>query len=239
MTVRARGSFLPYLAGTQRYPYGTVVLRASLVAAHPSVAPHLDARTGAQRARLLEAMTQAVAEKGYTDATVADAVRAARVSRGTFYAQFASKEECFLEAYRHGVEVLEERIDAAVRRAAGDWRARLRAGLRAFLDCLADEPAFARTWMIEIHAAGHAAQAARDATLRRFAQRYRASFEASGARRLPGDDALFVLAAGVDQLVCARLRAGALDDLDALTDTLLNCAVAQLEGAAAAEEGAA
>jgi hypothetical protein len=91
--------------------------------------------------------------------------------------------------------------------------------------------------MIEIHAAGHAAQAARDATLRRFAQRYRASFEASGARRLPGDDALFVLAAGVDQLVCARLRAGALDDLDALTDTLLNCAVAQLEGAATAEEG--
>jgi hypothetical protein len=41
-----------------------------------------------------------------------------------------------------------------------------------------------------------------------------------------------VLAAGVDQLVCARLRAGALDDLDALTDTLLTCAVAQLMGAA-------
>lgn len=209
------------------------IVEASLVAAHPSVAPHLDARTGAQRARLLEGITQAVAEKGYADATVADAVRFARVSRGTFYALYASKEQCFLEAYRHGVEVLEARIDAAVREAAGDWRAGLRAGLRAYLDCLAAEPAFARTWLLEIHAAGPAAQAARDATLRRFAERYRASFEASGAPRTPGDDALFVLAAGADQLVCARLRAGALDDLDALTDTLLTCAVAQLEGAAA------
>jgi AcrR family transcriptional regulator len=212
-------------------------VRASLVAAHPSVAPHLDAGSGAQRARLLEAMTQAVAEKGYADATVADAVRAARVSRGTFYAQFASKEECFLEAYRHGVEVVEQRIDAAVR-AAGDWREQLRAGLRAFLDCLGDEPAFARTWLLEIHAAGPAAQAARDATLRRFAERYRASFEASGATRLPDDDALFVLAAGVDQLVCARLRAGALDDLESLTETLLTCAIAQLAGAVASERGA-
>jgi AcrR family transcriptional regulator len=200
-------------------------MSGSLVAAHPSVAPHLDARTGAQRARLLEGITQAVAEKGYADATVADAVRAARVSRGTFYSLFSSKEECFLEAYRHGVEVLEERIDAAVRSAGGDWRAQLRAGLRAYLDCLADEPAFARTWLLEIHAAGPTAQAARDATLRRFADRYRASFEASGAPRIPGPDALFVLAAGVDQLVCARLRAGELDDLEALTETLLTCAL--------------
>jgi AcrR family transcriptional regulator len=209
----------------------------SLVAAHPSVAPHLDARTGAQRARLLEAITQAVAENGYADATVTDAVRAARVSRGTFYALFPSKEACFLEAYRHGVEVLEERIDAAVR-AAADWRAGLRAGLREYLAWLAAEPAFARTWVLEIHAAGPAAQAARDATLRRFAARYRSSFAASGAERLPDDDALFVLAAGVDQLVCARLRAGGLDDAEALTDTLLDIALTQLLGAAT-DRGAA
>jgi hypothetical protein len=129
--------------------------------------------------------------------------------------------------------VLDARVDAA----AGDWRARLRAGLRAYLDCLAAEPAFARTWLLEIHAAGPAAQAARDETLRRFADRYRASFAASGAPRLPSGDALFVLAAGVDQLVCARRRAGELEDLDRLTDILLNCAVVQLAGASA-DEGA-
>src|SRR3954468_5725512 len=89
-----------------------------------------------QRARLLDAMIDVVAEKGYAAATVADAVRAARVSRGTFYALFASKEACFIEAYRRNVEVLEARIEAAVHEQDGDWRARLRAGLRAYLERL-------------------------------------------------------------------------------------------------------
>src|SRR3954463_3459724 len=90
----------------------------SLVAAHPDVVHRLDAR-GSQRARLVEGMIQAVAEKGYTAATVADAVREARVSRGTFYAEFASKEECFLEAYRHGVDVLLHRVATAARAPGG------------------------------------------------------------------------------------------------------------------------
>src|SRR3954453_7441701 len=98
-----------------------------------------------QRARLLDAMIDVGAEKGYAAATVADAVRAARVSRGTFYALFASKEECFLEAYRHGVDVLVGRIRAAVRAERGDWVARLRAALGTYLRTLVDEPRFART----------------------------------------------------------------------------------------------
>ena len=60
----------------------------SLVASHPDVSPLLTQR--AQRAKLLEAMVQAVAEKGFEAATVADAVRLARVSRGTFYELFDS-----------------------------------------------------------------------------------------------------------------------------------------------------
>jgi len=211
----------------------------SLVAAHPDVEGRLDSRDGAQRARLLEGMTQAVAEKGYAAATVADAVRAARVSRGTFYALFDSKEECFLEAYRHGVDVLVERIRAAVRAQDGDWVARLRAALRTYLRTLADEPRFARTHLVEIHAAGARAHAARDATLRRFADRYKASYRAAlrerEGLRMPSDDALFVLSAGVDQLVCARLREGDLARLADLEDQLTGIAVALLEGVAVAE----
>jgi len=215
--------------------------RPSLVAAHPSVEPHLDARTGAQRARLLEAMVQVVADKGYADATVADAVRAARVSRGTFYALFASKEACFIEAYRHGADVLDARIEEAVRTTAGDWRDRLRAGLRAYLEELFAEPRFARMWMTEIHVAGERALRERTATLERFAARYGGSFRAATRARpelrMPSQDALFVLAAGVDQLLCARLLAGGDEDLDELTDSLLSIAVALLEGTAAHHQG--
>jgi AcrR family transcriptional regulator len=226
-----------YSTGTTRYPQG--MDDASLVAAHPRLEPLLDGRAPGQRARLLEAITQAVFEKGYTATTVADVVRAARVSRGTFYALFPSKEACFLEAYRHGVDVLVERVGTAAREAPSpDWRERLRAALGAYLRALADEPRFARTYLLEIHAAGAGAQAERDAALQRFAGRYRTSFDAAlrdrPDRSMPSDESLFILAAGVDGLVCARVRVGAVERLPELEDELTFTAVALLEGAAAA-----
>ncbi len=196
---------------------------SSLVGEHPEVEPHLDARTGAQRARLLEAMTRVVGEKGYAAATVADAVREARVSRGTFYALFDSKEACFVEAYRHGIDVIVERIEAAVQAEPGGWRAKLRVALRAYLAALDGDPRFMRAHLFEVHAAGPAAGVARDAALRRFADRYRATFAAAGASPVPSDDALFVLAAGIGQLVAARVLAGAA--LLELEDTLVDVAV--------------
>ncbi|UGS35140.1 TetR/AcrR family transcriptional regulator [Capillimicrobium parvum] len=196
----------------------------SLVGEHPEVEPLLGPRAGGQSARLLEAMTRVVGEQGYAAATVADAVKAARVSRGTFYALFASKEACFLEAYRHGVDVLVERIEAAVQAEPGDWRDKLRAAMRAYLAELDAEPRFARAHLFEIHVAGPAAGAARDAALWRFAERYRATFSAAAGGPAPkSDDAFFALAAGIDQLVCARLREGA--SLPSLEDSLVNCAV--------------
>src|SRR5215211_7633444 len=161
----------------------------SLVARHPTVGPLLTER--AQRAKLLEAMVQVVAEKGYAAATVADAVKVARVSRGTFYELFESKQACLMEGYRLGIEVLEERIGEAVRHAtSGDEEIRL--GLRAYLHALTDEPRFARVQ-------------GRDQAIAHSARRYGKSFKRAG-RPVPPDDALFVLSAGIDQLVKARLR---------------------------------
>jgi AcrR family transcriptional regulator len=209
---------------------------ASLVAEHPEVGEQLYIR-GSQRARIVEGMIQAVAEKGYAATTVADVVRAGRVSRGTFYAQFASKEECFLEAYKYGIDVIVGRIRQAIRAEEGDWVARLRTGLRTYLETLAGEPRFARTHLFEVHLAGPRAGAERDVALRAFADRYKSSFRAAlrdrPELRMPSDDALFILSAGVDQLVCARVRAGELDQLPELTDELTLTAVAFLEGAAA------
>ena len=212
-------------------------MQSSLVAAHPDVESLLETRAGAARARVLEAMAQVVSEKGYYATTVADVCRAARISRGTFYGQFEGKEDAFLQAYRHGIDVLQSRIRTAVRDEPGDWIARLRAGLRAYVETLAGEPRFARTYVLEIHAAGPRAQAARDEALRRFARRYRSSFEAGATARsgaaMPSDDALFALAAGVDQLVAARVREHGAERLRGLEAQLTSIAVAFLEGSAA------
>jgi AcrR family transcriptional regulator len=187
----------------------------SLVARHPDLSPLLADRP--QRAKLLDAMVRAVGEKGYEAATVADAVRLAQVSRGTFYGLFDSKQACLEAAYDLGVDVLEERVATAVR-GAGDWREEVRLGVRAYLRALSEEPWFARVHLLEWQALG----ARRDAALRRFAGRYGRSFARSG-RPVPPPEALFVLAAGIDQLVRARLRDGA--DVTDLEDTLVGCAV--------------
>ena len=185
-----------------------------------------------QRTRILRAMGDVVAEKGYAAATVADVVRAAGVSRTTFYEQFRSKEDCFVEAYRHGVDVLIAEVRAAVRATDGDWRAQLRAGMRAYLDTLAADRRFARTYLLEIHAAGEAALDARADGLRRFADRYHATFEQARAAdrglREPDPDALLVLCSGTEQLVAERLRRAADAPLHDLEDVFCDCAEAVL-----------
>ena len=183
-----------------------------------------------QRARLLAAMTGVVADKGYAATTVADVVRSAGVSRSTFYELFASKEACFIDAYQQGVEDLLRAVRDAVREAPGDWRAQLRAGIRAYLDRLATTDHFARVYIDEIHAAGAPALEARAEALRRFADRYHASFSqaraADPALREPDPDALLVLCAGTEQLVAERLRAGG--DVRVLEDVFCTCAEALL-----------
>src|SRR2546421_4217944 len=103
-----------------------------------------------QRGRMLDAMAEAVAAKGYGAATVADVVAGAGVSRRTFYEHFSDKEECFLAAYDAGVDILLGHLVEQAAAADGlDWRERTRRGVRAYLDVLAAEPAFARTFLIE------------------------------------------------------------------------------------------
>ncbi len=187
----------------------------SLVASHPEIAPLLSDRP--QRARLLEAMVRAVAEHGYDAATVTDAVRLARVSRGTFYELFESKEACLLAAYRAGYEVLEERIRSAVRDAR-DWREELRLGIRAYLQTLEQDPVFARVYLIE----ARVVWAQREAVLDLFASRYAKTFAKSG-RPVPPREALYLLAVGVHELACARVRNG--DGVLDLEDVLVGCAV--------------
>jgi AcrR family transcriptional regulator len=162
-------------------------------------------------------MVRAVAEKGYEAATVADAVRLARVSRGTFYELFASKEACLQAAYRAGYEVLEARIRTAVR-GARDWREELRLGIRAYLRTLEEDPLFARVYLTE----AHVVHEEREKVLARYVDRYARTFAKSG-RPVPPREALFVLAVGVHELACARVREGK-GVLD-LEPVLVGCAV--------------
>ncbi len=213
---------------------------ASLVSHHPALIAGTDgapvAVEDSQRARILEAMVQVVADQGYPRTTVADVVRAAGVSRSTFYALLDGKEECFLEAHRLGTAVLEERIDLAMAAASKDgWRGRLQDGLRAYLQTLEDDRVFAQTFLVEIHQGSEATALARDEVLDRFAARFAASHAA--ARRegeAEGDPPLQVfaiLAHGIDALVARALRTGKPQELAELEPVLLEAALRAIRGA--------
>jgi AcrR family transcriptional regulator len=131
-----------------------------------------------QRERLLVAMADAVAEKGYGATAVADVIDRAGVSRRTFYEHFTNTEDCFLAAYDAGVNTLLEAIEEAENEATGGLLARARAGTETYLEALAANPAFARTFFIEVLGAGPEALARREAVHERFARRIETAFAA-------------------------------------------------------------
>jgi AcrR family transcriptional regulator len=111
-----------------------------------------------QRERLIAGLAAAVAEKGYAAVTLTDIVKQAKVSRRVFYANFESKEQCFLAAFEVVVGHLRELGAEAVEPVDG-WPRRAIAATRATLEFLAAEPDLARLCLVESRGAGPAVAA--------------------------------------------------------------------------------
>jgi AcrR family transcriptional regulator len=177
---------------------------------------------------MLEGMAEAVAEKGYGATTVADVIARAGVSRKTFYEHFRDKEGCFLAAYDAGVELLLDALRAESTEEQ-DLLERARRRTRAYLETLASEPAFARTFMIEVAAAGPAALARRDAVHERFAALLREQVEAAGLPEQP--DEIYLAAVGATDLLVSRLVArGRTAELPQLEGVVMQVQLSLLAG---------
>ena len=108
-----------------------------------------------QRERLLAAVVQVTAEKGYEHTTVADILGEAGVGRESFYELFEDRRDCMLAAHGLLVDDLEEKVRYAYD-APGEWVDRFRAGLAAALDWFASDPLAARFTLIELGSVGPA-----------------------------------------------------------------------------------
>jgi AcrR family transcriptional regulator len=167
---------------------------------------------------------------------VADIVRRAKVSRVAFYTHFRTKEDCFLAATRQGGQLLADRVVAATRAVPPDTPDEevLRAACRAFLQFLADEPAFARAFYIGMPTAGPRAVARFDAAERRFAE-MTATWHRRARARHPDwpavpDDVYLAIAGAIAKLVRTAVRNGQTDALPNMEDTLLSLNLAVLAG---------
>ena len=115
----------------------------------------------AQRDRIVRAMIGAVAERGYAEVRIADVVDRARVSRQSFYAQFADKHECFLAAHTQGLATILDRLGEWAANADPDPRAQLRGAIAAYLELAAAEREFTYCMLVELPAVGPAGLEAR------------------------------------------------------------------------------
>jgi AcrR family transcriptional regulator len=194
-----------------------------------------DVVEASQRTRLLEAVGRAVAERGYSAATIDDLVRGAGVSKQTFYDHFVDKQDCFLAAYEAAGEELLERVREA-HAAEDDWLERTRAGIRAYLRWLAAEPALARVFLIEVAAAGPQALERRERLRDRYAELMRER-RGDASTRLP-IEVFHAVVAAVDDVVVRQIREHGAEQLPALEPVLLYLQVALLAGPQVAVESA-
>ncbi|MFZ1155635.1 MAG: TetR/AcrR family transcriptional regulator [Solirubrobacteraceae bacterium] len=101
-----------------------------------------------QRARILEAMTEIVANCGLHGTTIAAVATQARVSRLTFAEIFGSIPEAFVALVEQVTEWPANLISDAFEQESS-WRASVLAGLEALLVFLDSEPALARVCLVD------------------------------------------------------------------------------------------
>jgi AcrR family transcriptional regulator len=176
------------------------------------------------RDRLIAACAQVVEEHGYAGASVARIIKAAAVSRRTFYEHFSSKEACFIATYDTVMDNLRDHVAAAAE-AAGGWPQNVPAALAEMLRFLASEPTLTHFCMVETLAAGPPVSNHHRDTVAGFAPILRAGrIEAQGKSGPPLDTEEAVIA-GVVSLITRRAlvdRTEQLEDLlpDAITVAL-------------------
>ena len=177
---------------TRRLPPGSHGIPADVVARN-------------QRERLVAAMAEVCAERGYAQASVAEVAKRAGVSSVTFYKQFADKPDCLLAAHRQLLGRLLEAVDG-VCEGESDPGATPGAAIHAALAIFAADPPSARLLTVEILAAGPEGMERHDATVEAFAERL-------------GTD--WIRAAGMLALIGKRVVAGEADRLPQLKDGLV------------------
>lgn len=203
-------------------------------AAHPApLAPELPAATDElglekalpdHRARLMAAMGTTLVAKPYGEITIADVVAEARVSKRTFYEQFASKDACLLAL----CELLADRTLSVM--AEGyvqqtDWEAQLAWVVHAYLGHIQVQPALIRTLCIELLNLSAPGLAVRRAILKRFVafliRQVELAREQEPGRQPLSPAIAMAVVGGVNELILDAIEQGRADRLTELAPEVI------------------
>jgi len=168
-----------------------------------------EVRTTEEQARegAMEGVLAVAGQVGFRAASVRAILDYSGGHRRQFYELFASKEDCFEQAYsawlaRVGSAVLE----AAV--AAPTWAASIQAGLVALFEFVAGRPEIARALFIEVQVAGGGALAEHERTIERIAAALDGVRERIDPDQAPPASTGLFVVGGIEASVCDALTAG-------------------------------
>jgi AcrR family transcriptional regulator len=180
----------------------------------------------------MDAIVDLTAEYGYEATKIGDIVKRAGVARKTLYDNFEGKEDVFLAAFDSALEDVTGRLEAACEGAGDGWEERLQAGLSAFLDYVAEEPATARMCMVEAMSATPAATRRYEDALQHFVAMTKAA--APHYEQLP-ETIEETLVGGVAWIVHQKLRRHEAERAGELLDELDRFVLGPYRGMAAAK----
>jgi AcrR family transcriptional regulator len=169
-----------------------------------------------QRERLLAAVPEVVAERGYEAMSVADIVKAAAVSRNAFYKNFSDKQKCFATAHEASHERLFEVLSGPCESAA-TIEERVELSLAAGLDALASDPDMARLLFVEAPSAGEEIALHYHEWLRRYGTLLRAAAPDLPPGLSPAPEVEQVIVGGLASRVASQVLQGKATQLRDLT----------------------
>jgi AcrR family transcriptional regulator len=174
-----------------------------------------------QRWRLLGAVAEVLAERGFVHTTSTRVCRAARVSPATFYGHFDNVGECLVAAYEAAVGCVLEIVSEACAEDEIGWLQRLGVAVAQTLRFLAVEPATAHLLGAEAPAGEPDVAAARREAIERLANLLASgrSLRPDGAAKLPAGTERH-LVSGAIAVYCERVTAGEVERLPELATEL-------------------
>jgi AcrR family transcriptional regulator len=187
---------------------------------------------GHERKRILHALVEIGAERGYAETAVATILDRTGLDRSAFDRHFRGKYDCFLSAWQEINESCMHGMLAAFN-SEEDWPDRLRAVASLVVDGLLDDPNRA-IFAIEVLATGDAARARRDMTMRVIASLIDAGRnEMEDPESVPHTTAEALAGAAYGQIY-SRVVRGCPEELPELVPQLMAAAVMPYLGIEAA-----
>lgn len=176
-----------------------------------------------QRQRVLAAMVDTVAEKGYAHTAVSDIIAGAQVSRATFYQLFRDKDDCFRATYEwmtHMVQTAVTWPEDESSEVPEDPFTQIRWLLTSYLGLISSSPKVARAFLVEVYAAGQEVLEERRLAMAQFGDYMADALDGMPGPAGTGENRAFFAQAIVDVLSARITTMVATDEAEKVGDLL-------------------